>query len=283
MALVMLKELVDAGVHFGHRASRWNPKMRPYIYGKRNLIHIIDLRETVRGILRASKYLTKVASQGSLVLFVGTKRQARDIVMREAERAGMPYVDERWLGGCLTNFRTIRSRLKRLEELENLSKTGEIQTYSKKMIASLAREQRKIHRNLHGIRNMNRLPEALVVVDPRREHNAVAEAQKLGIKVVALIDTDCDPEMVDLPIPGNDDSMRSIELVVARLTEALLLGKASLPPDAQQQQQPQHQQVSARADGAHDEPRSATAGIDESARRSPAPVEVGSETDKATA
>jgi small subunit ribosomal protein S2 len=211
--------------------------MRPYIYGKRNLIHIIDLRETVRGILRATKYLTRVASQGSLVLFVGTKRQARDIVAREAERGGMPYVDERWLGGCLTNFRTVRSRLKRLEELENLLVGSEIQTYSKKMISSLKREQRKIFRNLHGIRNMNRLPEAMVVVDPRREHNAVAEARKLGIKVVALIDTDCDPEMVDLPIPGNDDSMRSIEIVVSRLASAILEGRASLPPEAQQQQQ----------------------------------------------
>jgi small subunit ribosomal protein S2 len=227
----MLKELVDAGVHFGHRASRWNPKMRPYIYGKRNLIHIIDLRETVRGVLRASKYLTKVASQGSLVLFVGTKRQARDIVQREAERCGMPYVIERWLGGCLTNFRTIRSRLKRLEELEKLEATGEINTYSKKMISSLNRERGKIHRNLSGIREMNRLPEALVVIDPRREHNAVAEAKKLGIKVVAMIDTDCDPDLVDLPIPGNDDSMRSIELVVARLASAVLEGRASLPPE----------------------------------------------------
>jgi small subunit ribosomal protein S2 len=232
---VMLKELVDAGVHFGHRASRWNPKMRPYIYGKRNLIHIIDLRETVRGILRAGKYLTRVASQGSLVLFVGTKRQARDIIQREAERCGMPYVIERWLGGTLTNFRTIRSRLKRLEELEKLEQTGEINTYSKKMIASLNRERRKIFRNLHGIREMNRLPEALVVIDPRREHNAVAEAQKLGIKVVAMIDTDCDPDLVDLPIPGNDDSMRSIELVVTRLAMAVLEGRASLPPEFQSQ------------------------------------------------
>lgn len=235
MSQVILKELVDAGVHFGHRASRWNPKMRPYIYGKRNLIHIIDLRETVRGILRASKYLTRVASQGSLVLFVGTKRQARDIIQREAERSGMPFVTERWLGGTLTNFRTIRSRLKRLEELESLESTGEINTYSKKMIASLNRERRKIFRNLHGIRAMNRLPEAIVAIDPRREHNAVAEAQKLGIKVVAMIDTDCDPDLVDLPIPGNDDSMRSIELVVTRLASAILEGRASLPVEVQAQ------------------------------------------------
>jgi small subunit ribosomal protein S2 len=231
----MLNDLVEAGVHFGHRASRWNPKMRPYIYGKRNLIHIIDLRETVRGILRAAKYLTRVAAQGSLVLFVGTKRQARDIVQREASRCGMPFVTERWLGGTLTNFRTIRSRLKRLEELERLEATGEIQTYSKKMIASLNRERNKISRNLSGIREMNRLPEALVVIDPRREHNAVAEANKLGIKVVAMIDTDCDPDVVDLPIPGNDDSMRSIELLLTRLASAVIEGRASLPPEVQAQ------------------------------------------------
>ncbi len=235
MSQVMLKELVDAGVHFGHRASRWNPKMRPYIYGKRNLIHIIDLRETVRGVLRATKYLARVASQGSLILFVGTKRQARDIVERESQRCGMPFVNERWLGGTLTNFRTIRSRLKRLEELENLEKTGVINTYSKKMISSLNRERRKIFRNLHGIREMNRLPVALVVIDPRREHNAVAEAQKLGIKVVAMLDTDCDPDLVDLPIPGNDDSMRSIELVLTRLSSAILEGRASLPAEFQAQ------------------------------------------------
>ena len=233
MAQVTLRELVDSGVHFGHRASRWNPKMRPYIYGKRNLIHIIDLKETVRGILRSARYLSKVASQGSLVLFVGTKRQARDLVVANARRCGMPFVDERWLGGCLTNFRTVRGRLKRLEELERLNESGEINTYSKKMIASLNRERRKIHRNLNGIRDMNRLPEALIVIDPRREHNAVAEARKLGVKVVALIDTDCDPDLVDLPIPGNDDSMRAIELVVTRLADAIIEGRANLPTEAQ--------------------------------------------------
>jgi small subunit ribosomal protein S2 len=230
----MLKDLVDAGVHFGHRASRWNPKMKPYIYGKRNLIHIIDLRETVRGLLRAHKYVAKVASQGSLVLFVGTKRQAQEVVASEAQRCGMPFVDERWLGGTLTNFRTIRSRLKRLEELEGILKSDAIHEYSKKMAASLRREYRKMHRNLHGIREMNRMPEALVVVDPRREHNAVREARKLGIKVVALIDTDSDPDEVDLPIPGNDDSMRSIDLVMHRLCDAVIEGRASLPAEVRE-------------------------------------------------
>ncbi len=230
MSLVV-KELIDAGVHYGHRASRWNPKMKPYIYGKRNLIHIIDLKETVRGLLRAIKFFNRVASANGLILFVGTKRQAADTIIEQCGRSKMPYVTERWLGGTLTNFRTIRSRLERLEELEGILDGEQALSYSKKMISTLNRERRKIERNLSGIRHMNRLPEALLVIDPRREHIAVAEARKLGIKVVALLDTDCDPDMVDLPIPGNDDSMRSIELVVGRLTAAILEGHAAAPAE----------------------------------------------------
>jgi small subunit ribosomal protein S2 len=265
VAIVQVTDLIEAGVHFGHRASRWNPKMRPYIYGKRNLIHIIDLRETVRGLLRAHRYLAKVASQGSLVLFVGTKRQAKETVEHEAARCGMPFVSERWLGGTLTNYRTIRDRLKRLQELEamwlpanenpakvdlpaymktmlneagklELSKSpesAEIRGYSKKMVATLNRELTKIQRNLSGIREMNRLPDALVVVDPKREHIAVKEAQRMGVATVALIDTDSDPDVVDLPIPGNDDSIRSIELILGKLADAVLEGKAALPPEQQ--------------------------------------------------
>jgi len=227
--------LVEAGVHYGHRASRWNPKMRPYIYARKNLIHIIDVRETVRGLLRAKKYLTQIASQGSLILFVGTKRQAADTIEREAKRCGMPYVNDRWLGGTLTNFRTIRSRLTRLEELEALrADAAKFDTYSKKMQSALNREYRKMFRNLDGIRTMNRLPECLIVVDPKKEKNAVSEAQKLGIATVALIDTDCDPDLVDLPIPGNDDSMRSIELVVRMLADAILAGKQQAAAQNQQ-------------------------------------------------
>ncbi len=266
MAIVQVKDLIEAGVHFGHRASRWNPKMRPYIYGKRNLIHIIDLRETVRGLLRAHRFLAKTASNGSLVLFVGTKRQAKEAVEREATRCGMPFVSERWLGGCLTNYRTIRDRLKRLQELEamwlaanenpakvdlpshmramlnesgklELSKAPEnasIRGYSKKMVATLNRELTKIHRNLSGIREMTRLPDAIVVVDPKREHIAVKEAQRMGVATVALIDTDSDPDVVDLPIPGNDDSIRSIELILGKLADAVLEGKAALPAEQPQ-------------------------------------------------
>jgi small subunit ribosomal protein S2 len=226
---LVVKDLIDAGVHFGHRASRWNPKMKPYIYGKRNLIHIIDLKETVRGLLRATKYFQRVAAGNGLILYVGTKRQAADTVIEQARRGGMPYVTERWLGGTLTNFSTIRSRLERLEELEQTLDGEMALTFSKKMISSLGRERRKIQRNLEGIRTMTRLPEALLVIDPHREKIAVTEARKLGIKVIALMDTDCDPDDVDLPIPGNDDSMRSIELVISRLTDAVIEGHASAP------------------------------------------------------
>ncbi|MDX2036389.1 MAG: 30S ribosomal protein S2 [Isosphaeraceae bacterium] len=228
---IAVKDLIDAGVHFGHRASRWNPKMKPYIYGKRNLIHIIDLKETVRGLLRATKYFNKVAAGNGLILFVGTKRQASETIVEECNRAGMPYVTERWLGGTLTNFRTIRSRLERLEELEQDLDGEMAASYSKKMISTLTRERKKIERNLSGIRHMTRLPEALMIVDPHREHIAVSEARKLGIKIVALLDTDCDPDLVDLPIPGNDDSMRSIELVIRRLMDAIIEGKASAPTE----------------------------------------------------
>ncbi|GIW99863.1 MAG: 30S ribosomal protein S2 [Pirellulaceae bacterium] len=224
-----IKQLIEAGVHYGHRCSRWNPKMKPYIYGRKNGIHIIDIRETLRGLLRAKKYLSQVAAGGSLVLFVGTKRQASDAIEKHAQRCGMPFVSERWLGGTLTNFRTIRSRMGRLEELEAIINSDEINTYSKKMQSALRREYRKIYRNLNGLRTMNRLPEALVIVDPGKEKNAVHEARRMGVTTVALIDTDSDPEEVDLPIPGNDDGIRSIELIVSQLADAVLAGKAQNP------------------------------------------------------
>ncbi len=225
---VLAQELIEAGVHFGHRSSRWNPKMRPYIFGRKNLIHIIDVRETIRGLLRGKKYLKQVAATGSLVLFVGTKRQGQEAIAREANRCGMPYVSERWLGGTLTNFRTIRNRLARLEELEELLPSDAFHNYSKKMQSSLRREHRKMLRNLGGIRTLSRLPECLVIFDPKKEKNAINEARKMGITTVALIDTDCDPDLVDLPIPGNDDSIRSIELVASRLADAILEGKADI-------------------------------------------------------
>ena len=227
MSQELVKQLIEAGVHFGHRASRWNPKMRPYIYGRRNLIHIIDVRETIRGLIRARKYLSQVAAGGSLITFVGTKRQCSETVEREASRAGMPFVNDRWLGGTLTNFRTIRSRLTRLEDLERIRSGEELGMYSKKMQSALNREYRKMFRNLNGLRTLNRLPECLVIIDPKKEKNAINEARKMGVTTVALIDTDSDPDLVDLPIPGNDDSIRSVELVLQQLADAVLEGKAN--------------------------------------------------------
>src|SRR5882724_2124460 len=221
----LVKALVDAGVHFGHRVSRWNPKMEPYIHGKKNMIHIIDVRETIKGLLLARRLITQTVQGGKDVLFVGTKRQARHAVEDEARRCGMHYVSERWLVGTLTNFRTIRARLNRLEELEKLWETGQIETYSKKMKATLGRERTKIKTNLEGIRKMERVPGLMFIIDTRREHIAVKEAKKLGVPTIALIDTDSDPDLIDLPIPGNDDAMRAIELIMKELADSAIEGK----------------------------------------------------------
>src|SRR6478672_9818166 len=235
----LVKALVDAGVHFGHRVSRWNPKMEPYIHGKRNMIHIIDVKETIKGLLRAKKLITQVVQQGKDILFVGTKRQARHAIEEESKRCGMHYVSERWLGGTLTNFRTIRARLNRLEELEKLWETGQIETYSKKMKSTLQREKDKIKANLEGIRRMERMPGLMFIIDTRREHIAVKEAKKLGVKTIALIDTDSDPELIDLPIPGNDDAMRAVEIIVRELADAVIDGKTGRGADkGDEQQQP---------------------------------------------
>jgi small subunit ribosomal protein S2 len=222
-----VSELIDAGIHYGHRTAGWNPKMQSYIHGKRNGIHIIDVKQTVKGLLLAKKFLTRVVADGKDVLFVGTKRQARPCLETICDEMTQPYVTERWLGGTLTNFRTIRARLKRLEELEGLMESEEWANYSKKMASQLTRERKKIFRNLNGIRVMDRLPGALVVIDVRREHNALAEARKLGIPTVCLIDTDSDPDQADIPIPGNDDAMRAIELVVKQLAAAIAEGKTA--------------------------------------------------------
>jgi small subunit ribosomal protein S2 len=203
--------------------------MRPYIFGTRNQIHIIDIRETVKGILCAKKFIAGVVAKGLDVLFVGTKRQARHAVIDAAQRTGMHYVSERWLGGTLTNYRTIRSRLARLEELEVIEAEGMAGKFSKKMIATLNRERRKIKRNLEGIRTMTKLPGALVIVDVRREHISSLEARKLKIPVIGLIDTDSDPDYVDIPIPGNDDAMRAIELLCDSVVEAIEEGKRARP------------------------------------------------------
>ena len=223
----LVKDLIGAGIHFGQRRSNWNPKMKPYIFGVRNKIHILDIRQTVRGLLLAKKFITSVVAEGKEVCFVGTKRQARHAIEQHATSVGMPWVTERWLGGTLTNHRTIRERLKRLEELERLVESGEIENYSKKMTSQLLREKRKITRNLQGVRNMTKLPGAVVVIDVTREINALREACSLNIPTIALLDSDGDPDAVDIPIPGNDDSMRSIDVIVRELCEAVTQGKAA--------------------------------------------------------
>jgi len=225
MANSLVQDLIEAGIHFGQRASGWNPKMTPYIYGKRNGIHIIDIKQTVKGLLLAKKFLTGVVAGGKDVVFVGTKRQAKPVIEQRVADAEMHYITERWLGGTLTNFRTIRARLKRLEELEAIEENDNFQSYSKKMESQLRREMRKIKRNLDGIRRMEKMPGAMVVVDVRREVTALREARKLGIPTVCLIDTDADPEMADIPIPGNDDSMRSIDVILRELCKAIADGK----------------------------------------------------------
>lgn len=226
--LVTLEELIQAGVHFGHRCSRWNPKMAPYIYGKRNAIHIIDLKETVKGVLRGSYFLERLVRNGGEVLIVGTKPQIRQLVRAEAERCGMHFVSERWLGGTLTNHQTIRGRLARLEELENFEKSGELNKYSKKELSAMMREKKKLLRNLDGIRRMHKLPQALVIIDPRREESALRECFKMGIPSVCIIDTDADPGRVDIPIPANDDAYRSVHVILSKLADACNRGKAKL-------------------------------------------------------
>ncbi len=229
----LVEDLIESGIHFGQRASGWNPKMSPYIYGKRNAIHIIDIKETVKGLLLAKKFLQRTVSEGKDVVFVGTKRQAKSVLEERVPTVKMHYVTERWLGGTLTNYRTIRSRLKRLEELEGIERTDNFQSYSKKMESRLRREMNKIKRNLDGIRNMTKLPGAVVVIDVRRETNALREARKLGIPTVALVDTDGDPNLVDIPIPGNDDSMRGIDVIIRELCAAIAEGRQGRQAEAE--------------------------------------------------
>ncbi|MBN2018836.1 MAG: 30S ribosomal protein S2 [Sedimentisphaerales bacterium] len=229
MAKELARDLISAGVHFGHSANRWNPKMGPYIFGKRGQIHIIDVRKTLAGLVIAKKLLSDVVSSGKDVVFVGTKRQAQKAVEESAVKCGMHYVSDRWLGGTLTNFRTIRSRVARLDELEVMQQAGTLESQSKKQASRLKRELRKIKGNMEGIRKMSRLPGAVVVVDGKKEYLALREAMKLGITTIGLIDTDCDPDCVDVVIPANDDSIRAVGLILNELAEAVAQGKSMAP------------------------------------------------------
>jgi small subunit ribosomal protein S2 len=224
----LARELINAGVHFGHSVSRWNPKMAQFIFAKRGNIHIIDVKKTLKGLLIARKLLADVVSSGKDVVFVGTKRQAQKAVEAAANKCGMYYVSERWLGGMLTNFRTIRSRLQRLEQLEAMQEDGTLESESKKQASRLKREMRKIKSNLDGIRKMSRLPGAVVVVDARKEYLALREARKLGIATVGLLDTDSDPDTVDVAIPANDDSIRAVDLILNELSDAVAIGKTMI-------------------------------------------------------
>jgi small subunit ribosomal protein S2 len=220
-----MKDLLEAGVHFGHQTKRWNPKMKEFIFGERNGIYIIDLGKTVKLFREAEDFITRQASEGKTILFVGTKRQAKDVIAEEAQRCGMFFVNERWLGGLLTNFATIQRSLGRLRDIEAMATDGRYDTLSKKEIARNEKERRKLQKNLEGIRGMSRLPEAVFVVDTKKEKIAVDEARKLKIPVLGIVDTNCDPDEVDFVIPGNDDALRAIRLFASRIADAVLAGR----------------------------------------------------------
>jgi small subunit ribosomal protein S2 len=225
VSAVTIKELLEAGVHFGHQTKRWNPKMKKYLFGERNGIYIIDLQKTLKKFQEAQDFVRDVASRGEAVLFVGTKKQAVDAVQEEAGRAGMYFVNRRWLGGTLTNFQTITKSISRLKQLEDMKATGKFEAFSKKEVLKLEREMQKLNNALMGIKGMEQIPGAVFIVDPKKERIAVRESRKLAIPVVAVVDTNCDPEEIDYPIPGNDDAIRAIRLITSRLADAIVEGR----------------------------------------------------------
>jgi len=227
VANITMKELLEAGVHFGHQTKRWNPKMKEYIFGERNGIYIIDLQKTLKMFKEASKFVTDLAAEGKVVLFVGTKRQAQEAIAEEAGRCGMFYINQRWLGGLLTNWVTVQKSVKRLKELDEMATDGRYELLPKKEVVKLERERKHLQANLAGIKNMTRLPDALFVIDSNKEQIAVKEARKLGIPVVAVVDTNCDPSEVDYVIPGNDDALRAIRLFASKMSDSCVEGNAA--------------------------------------------------------
>lgn len=225
MSVVSMKELLEAGVHFGHQTRRWNPKMAKYIFTERNGIYIIDLQKTVVEIERAYNFMREVAAEGGEVLFVGTKKQAQESIESEAKRSGMHYVNQRWLGGTLTNFKTIQRRINRLHELNEMEESGAMDNYPKKEVLKMLAERDKLEKNLGGIKNMKRIPDLMFIVDPKKEYIAVKEAQTLGIPTIAILDTNCDPDEVDYPIPGNDDAIRAVKLIAQTMADAIIEGR----------------------------------------------------------
>jgi len=225
MSIVSMKQLLEAGVHFGHQTRRWNPKMKPYIFTERNGIYIIDLQKTVKKIEEAYEFVKSISAEGGNILFVGTKKQAQESLQEEAIRCGMFYVNQRWLGGMLTNFKTIRKRIERLHELEKMEEDGTFDVLPKKEVLNLRHEKERLEKYLGGIKHMTELPQAIFVVDPRKEKNAVLEARKLGIPIVAIVDTNCDPDEIDYVIPGNDDAIRAVKLLTEKIADAVLEGR----------------------------------------------------------
>ena len=225
MSVISMKQLLEAGVHFGHQTRRWNPKMKEYIFTERNGIYIIDLQKTVKKIDEAYYFIRDLAMEGGTVLFVGTKKQAQESIEQEAKRCEMFYVNQRWLGGMLTNFKTIQSRINKLRKIEKMEADGDFDLLPKKEVIQLKAEQEKLEKNLGGIKEMKKLPSAMFVVDPRKEHIAILEAKALGIPVVAIVDTNCDPDEADYPIPGNDDAIRAIKLIASIMANAMIEGR----------------------------------------------------------
>ena len=225
MAVISMKQLLEAGVHFGHQTRRWNPKMAEYIFAERNGIYIIDLQKTAKKVEEAYAFVRDIAAEGGEVLFVGTKKQAQESIKEEAERVGMYYVNARWLGGMLTNFETIKKRIERLKQIKKMEEDGVFELLPKKEVTNLKNEVEKLEKYLGGIKDMTKIPACMFVVDPRKEKIAIAEAKKLGIPVVAIVDTNCDPDEVDYPIPGNDDAIRAVKLIASTITNAILEGK----------------------------------------------------------
>ncbi|MBQ4382220.1 MAG: 30S ribosomal protein S2 [Oscillospiraceae bacterium] len=234
MSVVSMKQLLEAGVHFGHQTRRWNPKMAPYIFTERNGIHIIDLQKTVKKLEEAYNFVRDTAANGGTILFVGTKKQAQDSMKEEAERVGMYYVNARWLGGMLTNFKTMRTRIDRLAQLKRMQEDGTFDLLPKKEVMKHIGEMAKLEKYLGGVKEMNKIPSALFIVDPRKERNAIAEAHKLGIPIVAIVDTNCDPDEIDYVIPGNDDAIRAIRLIAATMANAVQEGKQGEDAQAQE-------------------------------------------------
>ena len=232
MSVISMKQLLEAGVHFGHQTRRWNPKMAPYIYTERNGIYIIDLQKSVGKVDEAYDAVFDIAEQGGIILFVGTKKQAQDAIKTEAERCGMFYVNERWLGGMLTNFKTIESRIARLKEIEAMEADGTFDVLPKKEVTNLKKEQEKLEKNLGGIKDMGRIPDAIFIVDPKKERICVQEAHTLGIPLIGIADTNCDPEELDYVIPGNDDAIRAVKLIVSKMADAVVEANQGAAEDA---------------------------------------------------